>query len=66
MELLHSKDAEVARKIFDLGFTKFGATHPPFVLEYLQFLMHLHDENSMRASRPRAPPHAPACRRAMW
>ena len=51
MELLHSKDAEVARKIFDLGFTKFGATHPPFVLEYLQFLMHLHDENSMLATQ---------------
>jgi tetratricopeptide (TPR) repeat protein len=47
MEFYVNKNAEVARNIFELGMKTFN-TSPPFVLHYLEFLIHLNQENNVR------------------
>ncbi len=46
MEWHINKDIQVARNIFDGGMNKFG-NEPAFVLEYIKFLTHLNEENSI-------------------
>jgi len=47
MEFRVSKDARIARNIFQLGLKKF-IDEPAFVLEYVNFLSHLNEDNNMR------------------
>ncbi len=47
MEWHLNKDINVARNIFELGInTKFGGD-PEYVMEYIKFLQHLNEENSI-------------------
>ena len=45
MEYYINKDANVARKIYELGFKKFSH-ETAFVFQYIDFLFHRSDENS--------------------
>ncbi len=45
MEYYINKDANVARKIYELGFKKFSQ-ETAFVFQYIDFLFHRSDENS--------------------
>ena len=45
MEYYINKDANVARKIYEMGFKKFSQ-ETAFVFQYIDFLFHRSDENS--------------------
>jgi cleavage stimulation factor subunit 3 len=47
MEYYINKDANVARKIYEMGFKKFSQ-ETAFVFQYIDFLFHRSDENNLR------------------
>ncbi|KAI8824353.1 uncharacterized protein EV422DRAFT_317763 [Fimicolochytrium jonesii] len=58
MEYYSNKDANVAGRVFEIGLKTFNpAEHPhapDFILHYLDFLIHLNDDNNTRALFERA------------
>lgn len=53
MEWQQNKDIQVARSIFDLGMNKYSNI-PQFLMEYINFLIHLNEENNIRVLFERA------------
>eukprot|EP00742_Colponemidia_sp_Colp-10_P009017 GILJ01009800.1.p1 GENE.GILJ01009800.1~~GILJ01009800.1.p1 ORF type:complete len:710 (-),score=102.51 GILJ01009800.1:90-2219(-) len=66
LEHFINKDAAVARKIFELGLSKF-ANEPSFVLQYIEFLHQLNDEKNVRVLFERVLSHLePVHAREVW